>query len=320
MCLIQSTSEFLRSLQLHCFEYGLPECCITDLGSQLTASSNIIHNFLKDYETEQYLKSFDCKTLTFEHYYKGHSQLGALVEVLVKASKRLLFGSIGKNVLEIRQFEFIMCKTINLINKRPIAFKEGLRDSMNDVPNAITPELLIHGYDLPSINLIPQLQAEETDNWEEPVEYVKNTYFKLQKVRTKLVSLYNEEFLNTLVTQAVDKKDRFRPVKHEKIEEGDLVLIKENFCKSSDYPMAIVKDVIINDLGEVTGATLKKGKTGELTKRHSSNIIPLLRADKDFKTFDSAMVDQDQSSVCEPKRQKRSAAIESQRKTKKLLT
>ena len=321
VCQDQSTPEFLRSLQLHCFEHGVPEICITDLGSQLTAGSNITRNFLKDYETEQYFKSFDCKTLTFEHYYKGHSQLGALVEVLVKTSKRLLFGAIGKNILELRQFEFIVCKTVHLINKRPVAYQASLRgDTGNDVPSAITPELLMHGYDLPSINLIPQLQAEETDNWDEPIEQIRNSYSKLQKVRTKLISLYNEEFLNTLICQAVDKKDRFRPVKHEKIEKGDVVLIKENFCKASDYPMAVVEDVVINDLGEVTGATLKKGKTGEITKRHSSNIIPLLKLENDLASKDNDSVSNNDSVVCKPKRHKRKAAIKSAEKTKKLLS
>ena len=33
-----------------------------------------------------------------------------------------------------------------------------------------------------------------------------------------------------------------------------------------------------NDLGEITGAIVKKGRTNEIVKRHSSILIPLLES------------------------------------------
>ena len=41
--------------------------------------------------------------------------------------------------------------------------------------------------------------------------------------------------------------------------------------------MGRVTSIQVNHLGEVTGAVVKKGATGEHVKRHSSVIIPLLR-------------------------------------------
>ena len=46
--------------------------------------------------------------------------------------------------------------------------------------------------------------------------------------------------------------------------------------KPIHFPMALVKDVQINTLGEVTGVTAYKGKSGELVKRHVKSIVPLL--------------------------------------------
>ena len=46
------------------------------------------------------------------------------------------------------------------MNKRPIVFKESLRDkyNVNDI-TAISPECLLRGHDLISLNVIPELQV-----------------------------------------------------------------------------------------------------------------------------------------------------------------
>ena len=84
------------------------------------------------------------KSFNFDHYFKGKSELGSLVETCVKFVKKLIFSSIGKNILNLRDFEIIVYKTIFLINKRPVAFKDALRDtSGEEVPEPITHELLL---------------------------------------------------------------------------------------------------------------------------------------------------------------------------------
>ena len=50
-----SDTEFLRAFQLHCFEFGIPQNCYSDLGTQLVAGANVITDFLKDLETLNYL-------------------------------------------------------------------------------------------------------------------------------------------------------------------------------------------------------------------------------------------------------------------------
>lgn len=283
LCIDMSVKEFLRAIQLHCYDYGVPEFCMSDMGSQLVAGANIISDFLKDPEIKLYLNENGIKSVKFEHYFKGNSALGSMVESCVKLTKRLIFGSIKNNVLDIRDFEFLIHKTNHLVNRRPIAFKESLRETnlKENFPEAITPESLIKGYDLVSINIIPDLQPADMESDPdfsiEPVERIKNTYSKLRKVRSNLMDIYHSEFLATLIQQAVSKKDRYKPVPHKALQKNDIVLIKEPYSKPSNYPMAIVREVVHNDLGEVTGVTLCKGKTKEITKRHVSNLIFLLR-------------------------------------------
>ena len=54
--------------------------------------------------------------------------------------------------------------------------------------------------------------------------------------------------------------------------------------------MARVKRLQVNDLGEVTGAIVQKGSSGECVKRYSSTFIPLLRM-KDDTTVSDAVAD-----------------------------
>ncbi|XP_068229328.1 uncharacterized protein [Palaemon carinicauda] len=128
ICNDLSVKEFLRSFQLHCFNYGVPQLVVSDLGSQLVAGANIIHNFISDHETRLYFEENNVKPLTFQQYFKDC------------------------------KFEFVIEHTKHQVNKRPIAFKNGLREAnVNDIPEPITPEKLIRGYDTLSLNLIPSL-------------------------------------------------------------------------------------------------------------------------------------------------------------------
>jgi len=92
-----------------------------------------------------------------------------------------------------------------------------------------------------------------------------------------LIERYNDEFLQNLISQSLDRKDRFKPVLHKKPLVGDIVLIKDPMVKSYHYPMAVVTRTYENTLDEVTDVEVYKGKTGETVKRHVSWIIPLLR-------------------------------------------
>ena len=149
---------------MHCFEFGIPELCISDLGTQLVAGANIIQTFISDPITQLYFEENNVRPLQFDQYYKGCSQLGSLVEVCVKLVKRLLFGSVKKMILSYSDFEFLVCHTVHLANRRPIAFKESLREANTDsVPEPITPEMIVKGYELTSLNLIPELQDIPVD-------------------------------------------------------------------------------------------------------------------------------------------------------------
>ena len=68
---------------------------------------------------------------------------------------------------------------------------------------------------------------------------------------------------------------------------GDLVLLKDNCTKPTNYPMPRIKRFQVNDLGEVTGAIVQKGSSGKCVKRRFSTLIPLLRMKDDNNLSDA---------------------------------
>ena len=228
--------------------------------------------------------------------------------------------------MSLRDFEFLVQQNVHLVNRRPVAFREGLRDSSGeDFPEAITPEILTHGYELNSINIIPDLQSIDPDpDWilDSSHSNITNNYSKLIKARDKLKEIYHGEFLSTLITQAIDRSSRYTPIKHDKLNVGDLVLLKEVNTKPQNFPMGIIKQTIVNDIDECTDMIVYKGKTKEYVKRHVSSLIPLLTSNEMDLTHD-----QISGSDTEPKltnnnqirnRPQRKAGIEAKAKIKQI--
>ena len=321
ICFRADVKEFLRSLQIHIYSYGMFGSCMSDLGSQITAGASIITEFLDDHETSSYLERHGIDRVQFQHYCKGNSSLGSLIENCVKQTKRLMTKSVGRAVLEFEEFDLMLNKTVHLINRRPIAFTDSLRDSSmkNDFPDPISPECLLKGRELPSLNIIPNLNGDH----ESETEYFPNNsrsvilsrHSSFRKANARLVDLYHHEFLNRLLVQSIDQKDRYKPCLNKELHVGDIVLLTDKFCKQSNYPMGIIKSVETNSLKEVTAAKVLKGDTKEVVYRHSSSLIPLLRGvESDGKpTVDTPV---DESSTGE--RIKRNAAVKSDALTRAL--
>ena len=199
-----SVKDFLRCLQLHIYEWGIPSRIFSDLGSQLVAAANITSDLLKHPSSMEFYDMHDMKPTTFEQYYKGRHELGSLVESCVKISKRLINGCIRNNILKLIDFEFIISQVIHFANKRPIAFQNFLRNTdvnNDDIPAPITPELLLRGYDTPSLAILPDsVETEDLVEWdsrEQNLRTIKLCSDKLQRVRANLKELYHSCLLYT---------------------------------------------------------------------------------------------------------------------------
>ncbi|XP_064116245.1 uncharacterized protein LOC135222040 [Macrobrachium nipponense] len=194
----------------------------------------------------------------------------------VKVVRQLLRCSSKNYVLYHRDFEFMVSQIIHMMNRRPIAFHEAIRDEGSEtIPDPITLEKLM------SVNLIPELNPgpDKDPGWSTNVDAVskaQESYAKLNRIRNALNETYHSEFLNTLMKQPVNNKNRYKPVTHHRLNKGDIVLMKVENIKPINFPMAVVQDVTININGEVTDAILMKGNTMENIKCHVTSLIPIL--------------------------------------------
>lgn len=310
---------FLRSLQLHIFEFGIPSLIISDNGSPIKSGVEQTVGYLNDPDTREFLEERNIKMMSFRPYPAGASKLGGLVESLVKEVKRILTSSIRNNVLDLDDFEFLVSETKMLVNKRPILIKDSNTDVSETKNPVFTPELVVKGYDVPSIAIIPQLNShfDDSDFSDELLDSnqknILKRYEKLAKVRTKLVELYRDEFISDLFNKATDRKNRYALVNHRPLELGDVVTIKTANCKPYQYPLAVVVGVETNDLNETTAASLRKSN-GEIVRRHADNIIFIAAGSKPPDT--AAKTSSDEETCARPKRK---AALISAEKTKTIL-
>lgn len=129
----------------------------------------------------------------------------------------------------------------NYSSLQSTSFKEALRDvPSNDVPELITPEIHIKDYSLPSVNVISQLHHDSNLN---------KIYMANEDPQTKIINEspnyrvrnnYHEEFLGTLISKVINKKDRCKPVSHKKIKGENIILVKESNMKPLNYLMVVV--------------------------------------------------------------------------------
>jgi len=275
-------SDFLRAFQSHVLEYGVPSLIVSDNGTPIVSGVEQTISYLEDEDSVAYLRQCGINSIKFHPYPPGASKLGGAVESMVKMVKRLCSASIGNRVLSERDFDLFVQETKMLINKRPIAFKICENSIEEEFPTPLTPELVIKGYETPCVGIIPQLQQNlsvvSDADFEVSKDALWESYEQLRKVQANLHSLYRSEFISTLFAQSVDRKDRYAARNHTKLQTGDLVTIKTENMKPFQYPLAVVANIEINDLGEVVSASLRKSN-GEIVRRHAEDIIFICSGD-----------------------------------------
>ena len=176
-----------------------------------------------------------------------------------------------------------------LINKRPLAFQRLVSEPDESDLFPISPEMLVKGYDVPSIAIVPPLFNEEIDSNDTPYEgsyrnmfehNLYDSFNELRKVKSRLADYYYDEFLQNLRYDSVNRGGAYKKHHHEMLQIGDLVAIKQKFLKPFSYPLGIVTNLEINSLNEVVAVNVRKSN-GEVIRRHVGDIILLEKVKDD---------------------------------------
>ena len=132
----------------------------------------------------------------------------------MKQVKNVLYVSISKNKVTSSQFSFLVAEAKALVNKSVTGFKRSLTNEVDglQVPFALTPEILIKGYEVPSFNILSLgNESTSTDQTWVPGNCSEDDLFHyfqdLNSLRRKLQALYEGEFFRALKWQAVNIPD-----------------------------------------------------------------------------------------------------------------
>ena len=278
ICRHLSNECLLEALQIHIYEFGIPQFILSDNGSSIVSSIKSMQEFLKDTDVSNFLSERSIKPLVFAPYPSNASYLGGVVESLVKQVKHIMSTSLGRSVLSFDKFFVLMNECKMLVNKRPIALKNSVTDNSTDFSvSPLTPEVLLRGYDVPSILVVPHIHGEDArDNYDPTTPQTEAQLFEafndLRRVRNKLNSVYASEFLDSLRYQSVNFPGRYTCKLHRSLAPGDLVCIKSKMAKPFDYPCAVVLEVEKNDLDEVVHVSVRKANR-VVVRRHVSDLV-----------------------------------------------
>ena len=321
ICYDYSATEFLKALQQQIFEYGLFSLCMTDVGTPILGGVRKVKDYIFNNSLiQEFFVEQNIGYINFSSYPKGNHSLGGLVESCNCMVRKLIYGSVRNLILTIGDMHFLVIQVCSLLNKRPLVLKETLRNNSElEVPQTITPEMLIHGRPLSYLNIIPEFYPEDIVDIDiSNVDYAKELGH-LKKASQRLSQLYEDQFLQQLIVQAVQPKDSFKPVTHKQLNIGDLVLVKDILLKPHQYPIGRIIKVITNDLSEVTEVELIKANK-EVIRRHVMSIIPLLRlASKDTEDFLDADDNTDEVLVKKDDRKPRKTAQDCMAKVKNYI-
>lgn len=315
VCYDFSSTEFLKALQTQVFQFGLPSLCISDSSTQILSAAKKINKYIFNNQIIQdFMKEQSIEYIEFQSYPKGNHSLGGLIETCNRMIRKILYGSVRNLILNVSDLNFVVSKVISILNKRPLTFKETLRtNSELDVPETITPEMLLYGRPLNYLSIIPEFYPADICNLDcDNIDYVKELE-KLKKLSARISELYTDQFMQNLVLQSTNKKDLYRSCAYNDLKIGDLVLIKEDLLKPHQYPLARVINLTRNTLNEVTEVMLIKGNK-EIVRRHVFAIIPmisLVNEDRvDNMESDNEEESRKESSEEKPKRKVASEALE----------
>lgn len=75
ICYSLNVDDFLRAVQMHIYDFGIFQNCISDLGTQIQSGANVICTFLSDHEAAEFFATNGMTPVKFQHYPKGNSAL-----------------------------------------------------------------------------------------------------------------------------------------------------------------------------------------------------------------------------------------------------
>ena len=173
----------------------------------------------------------------------------------------MINSSIARRCLPYDQFHLFVKECKMLINKRPVACKRLLTDqTSHENFEAITPEVLIYGHEIPALSVIAHLDSELADSFILEHDHSRDTLLEhlknLREAKKEVEQRYYAEFVSSLRDNSTDRPDRYRQQRPIELAIGDVVTVKQPLCKPYNYPAGIIQEIEHKDVDEIVAVKI----------------------------------------------------------------
>lgn len=233
----------------------------SDCGTNFVGACNELefHKVIKETKVQRYINNEGC-TWVFNPPHSSH--MGGAWERMIGLARRILDSMLmreGHSNLSDEVLCTLMAEVTAIINSRPLVPVSLDADS----PLILTPAMLLTQK---AVSSPPAGDFSEKDIY-------KRQWRQVQSLANQFWFRWKQEYLQTL--QVCHKWQDPYP----NIEEGDIVLLKDNQVARNEWPMALVTSVFPGQDGKVRKVELKVTKEGSSKTflRPISEVILLLR-------------------------------------------
>lgn len=256
-----SAPVFLRSLRRLTARRGTPSLINSDNAKTFKFAAKFLDSLSKDPSVFSFLQE---KRIRWKFNLERSPWWGGYFERLVGSVKSCLKKVIGNASLLIDELDTVLLEVEGVLNSRPLTY---IYDEISYEP--LTPNHLIYGRRL--CQLASNLEFNDDLINENATSHTKRFWYLVRKTN-HFASRWKKEYL-------VDLREfhRSKATGEVHIQEGDVVLVKEDNIKRNQWKMGLIENLIRGKDGIVRGATVRvcsKGKK-EVLNRPLQKLFPL---------------------------------------------
>eukprot|EP00794_Sanderia_malayensis_P004267 gene4267-biopygen3471 len=262
---------FLRSFRRFTARRGMPSLINTDNAKTFKFSAKFLDSLA---DNQSFMAFLMDRRIKWRFNMERAPWWGGYFERLVGTVKRCLRKVLGNARLTLDELNTVLLEIESIVNGRPLTY---LYDEIDSEP--LTPFHLLFGRKL--LMLAQNLDLDIDCNDEDTPSHTKRFWYLVQKL-DHFRSHWKREYL-------VDLREfhRSRSTGEVKIENGDLVLIKDDSLKKHHWRMGVIHKLVKGKDGVVRGAAVRictKGKM-DILHRPLQKLIPLEVSKKDREDY-----------------------------------
>ena len=259
VCTSLSAECFINCLRRFIAKCSVPNCLISDNGTNFKATSKFISTLYNNCEVESYLRK---NKILWKFNTPRCAWQGGFFERLIGIVKDCLLKATFKRSINYEELVTIIAEIESIINSRPLVSYVGGTDTEEEI---LTPAHLLYGR---SLQRFPKII--DNDNYKDIVDnadVLLDYYKRISSAIQKFHRLWETQYINSLREKHFTLAQKVQPPKL-----GELVYIKEK-RNPQNYPLGKVVELLEGKDSQIR--EVKVLINGDVWRKPVSVLIPL---------------------------------------------